>query len=386
MNAEDEVKSLNELVLHYEEVGDSQNMKPLLAARFTIVRANGQRQDRDTFLSHLSRSRHRGRSIQESSVHVTGDFALYTCIVQVRIDAEGRPSGGRFFNSRAWVRENGQWRCLTWHVSKMPFPAAKDEDNLPDERAEMEARLREIVMEHLSLTRPGRGKNIEVIQDRLLPSFLETANLAVIMTSAYGTSSMAYLPILQDALKKASEDARSLDEAMESLGIYALLQEVASTPEVSLLSMLSTDPYELRLLRASGQAQPREFFENHLRKAAAEPQMLATPDMQIERAGQSIDHVLAALPTSPAATAGSKATAGAPGAIQGVQLKTPQRRLIGKLSKLFSGLTLIAGDAVFVPEVFASGSAIALPLLASLAAGIQATGESAEEILNARER
>jgi hypothetical protein len=45
------------------------------------------------------------------------------------------------------------------------------------------ARLKELVLDHLGLPRPGAGKHLEQLQDQLLPSFMETARHASLAAS-----------------------------------------------------------------------------------------------------------------------------------------------------------------------------------------------------------
>src|SRR5262245_1726830 len=122
MDAETEIKCLNELILQYEESGDAEKLKPLLAESFTILRSNGERQDRQAFLNAVGSNKNRGRRAEQPQVQLAGDTALYTCIVETTRNPDCTPNPGRFLNNRMFTREGGEWRCAAWQVSRIPQP------------------------------------------------------------------------------------------------------------------------------------------------------------------------------------------------------------------------------------------------------------------------
>jgi hypothetical protein len=43
-----------------------------------------------------------------------GDCIIYTCIVTTTQNPDGSPNAGRFWNTRLFVQQDGQWRSAAW--------------------------------------------------------------------------------------------------------------------------------------------------------------------------------------------------------------------------------------------------------------------------------
>lgn len=117
---DDEVKiliTLNQQMLQAEEDDDSESLARLLTEDFTIIRASGVKQDRQAFLDAVPDNANRGRSAAEPDVYTVGECAVYTVIVTTTQDADGTPNPGRFWNTRMFLKENGQWGCAGWQVT-----------------------------------------------------------------------------------------------------------------------------------------------------------------------------------------------------------------------------------------------------------------------------
>ena len=114
-----DITALSRRILECEEAGGTGDLAPLLADGFSIIRSSGQKLDRQAFLNAVPANARRGRNASQSNVHLMGCCALHTCIVSTTQDPDGTTTSGRFWNTQLFVRENGQWRCLTWHVMKI---------------------------------------------------------------------------------------------------------------------------------------------------------------------------------------------------------------------------------------------------------------------------
>ena len=112
--------ALNERILQAEEAGLKNDLDPLLAADFTIIRATGVKHDRQAFLDAVKSNANRGRIAAEPHVYSVGECAVYTVIVTTTRDADGAPAIGHFWNTRLFVQEDNQWRCAAWQVMKLP--------------------------------------------------------------------------------------------------------------------------------------------------------------------------------------------------------------------------------------------------------------------------
>lgn len=116
----DELKALNECILKLEEAGSKDELDRLLYQDFTIIRANGVRQDRQTFLNAVPTNASRGRSADQPEVRLYGDCAIFTCVVTTTKNPDGSPGGGSFWNTRLFVRQAREWRCAAWQVTPIP--------------------------------------------------------------------------------------------------------------------------------------------------------------------------------------------------------------------------------------------------------------------------
>ncbi|MDH4135457.1 MAG: cupin domain-containing protein [Anaerolineae bacterium] len=114
-----EINYLNQRIVQAEESGLKDDLVPLLADSFTIIRSNGEKSKRQAFLDAVPDNANRGRRTAQPNVQLAGRCAIYTCIVTTTQNPAGTPNPGRFWNTRLFVRENGQWRCLTWQVMKI---------------------------------------------------------------------------------------------------------------------------------------------------------------------------------------------------------------------------------------------------------------------------
>ena len=118
----DEVKvltTLNQQMLQAEEVGNQAVLDPLLVSDFTIVRASGVRQDRQTFLKAVPDNAHRGRIADQLEIHPYGDCAVVIIRVTTSQNKDGAPAIGHFWNIRTFIRQSGEWHCVAWQVTEI---------------------------------------------------------------------------------------------------------------------------------------------------------------------------------------------------------------------------------------------------------------------------
>jgi len=75
--------------------------------------------ERQAFLDAVPDNANRGRSTGEPNVYSVGKCAVYTVLVTTTQDPDGTPKPGRFWNTRLFIHEHGQWLCSAWQVMKI---------------------------------------------------------------------------------------------------------------------------------------------------------------------------------------------------------------------------------------------------------------------------
>lgn len=113
------LNKVNQRMLLAEENGNRDKLAPLLHQDFTIIRASGEKQDRQTFLQAVEDNKNRGRAADLSDVRFYRNYAIFTCRVTTTRDKDGKADVGHFWNTRMFVRQDKEWRCLGWQVTKM---------------------------------------------------------------------------------------------------------------------------------------------------------------------------------------------------------------------------------------------------------------------------
>ena len=111
---------LNQDILQAEEDGNQDAMAQYLHSDFTIVRSNGEKEDKYPFLKSIPANKNRGRTATQGNFQEMGQCAIYTGIVTTTQNPDGISNPSRFWNTRLFVKENGEWCCLTWQVIKIP--------------------------------------------------------------------------------------------------------------------------------------------------------------------------------------------------------------------------------------------------------------------------
>jgi len=113
------LNKLNRRILQAEESGDQACLASLLHNDFTIVRAGGEKQDRQMYLDAVEANKSRGRSADQSEVRFYGDCAVFTCRVTTTRDKDGAAALGHFWNTRMFLRQDKGWLCVSWQVMKI---------------------------------------------------------------------------------------------------------------------------------------------------------------------------------------------------------------------------------------------------------------------------
>jgi uncharacterized protein DUF4440 len=113
------LNKLNQRILQAEESGDQAYLASILRHDFTIVRASGEKQDRQMYLDAVVANKSRGRSADQSEVRFYGNCAVFICRVTTARDKDGKAAVGHFWNTRMFLRQDKGWLCVSWQVMKI---------------------------------------------------------------------------------------------------------------------------------------------------------------------------------------------------------------------------------------------------------------------------
>jgi hypothetical protein len=102
--------------LSNEQSGDRATITQHTHSDFTMIRLNGEQQDREQFLNSIPAEYKPEYLAAQSNVHLVGQCAIYTSIVATSHNPDGTPGNDCFWITRLFVKEKGQWVCQSWHV------------------------------------------------------------------------------------------------------------------------------------------------------------------------------------------------------------------------------------------------------------------------------
>jgi ketosteroid isomerase-like protein len=108
--------SLNRDYIRSVQNGDVRRFDEILAADFRCSNPDGSLVDRSGFLAQTARP----VTISDLAVHdveirMFGDIAIIHARTSYTM-ADGRPGAGRYTD--VWERQNGQWLCVSAHVTR----------------------------------------------------------------------------------------------------------------------------------------------------------------------------------------------------------------------------------------------------------------------------
>jgi hypothetical protein len=121
-NSTSYLTTLNEDILRAEEEGDKDAIAPHLHENFTIIRATGIRQNREEFLKAVPANVNRGRSAETPKIYPYGDCAVVAVQVSTSKNADGTETLKHYWNTRVFVRQDDEWRCVSWQVTEISKP------------------------------------------------------------------------------------------------------------------------------------------------------------------------------------------------------------------------------------------------------------------------
>lgn len=180
---------------------------------------------------------------------------------------------------------------------------------------------------------------------------------------------------LRNDAESCSGKTTTLNDILEEEQALALLRALASHPDIRALAFIHSDPYETRLLKAAGHPNADQEFVLMLRKAAANPVLLANPSETISAAGEVTLKVHNEIFPPPGVPAQASWGPRSPGtATPAMREKAKKRKLFTGLGKVFSGLMLLTGNGIVAYSIPLAPLA-AIPVMGSLAGGLAQVSE-----------
>lgn len=96
-------------------------LERILADDFRIIRSNLIIEDKPAMLCRVATdASHRKREVDNKSeeVKIFGDSAIVTC--RITLKEEDGEIVGHFWNTKVFVRQEEDWKCLVWQVARIP--------------------------------------------------------------------------------------------------------------------------------------------------------------------------------------------------------------------------------------------------------------------------
>lgn len=116
---EDTLKKLNKESFQAEDDHSRNALVPILADDFKIVRSNFILEDKPAMLCRVAADpSRRKREVDDEEVKVYGDSAVVTC--RVTLKEENGDIFGYFWNTKVFVKQEKDWKCVVWQVARVP--------------------------------------------------------------------------------------------------------------------------------------------------------------------------------------------------------------------------------------------------------------------------
>ena len=120
--AASEVRALEDARCQALMARDFDKLDRLLASELVHVHANGQADDRETYLSGIrDRLEYLRVARPDLVVRVFGDSAVTTGVLDqtIRVKASGQTVDMRAFATQVWAKVDGSWKQVSFHASNL---------------------------------------------------------------------------------------------------------------------------------------------------------------------------------------------------------------------------------------------------------------------------
>lgn len=103
---------------------DVDGLEKLIDDRFVLIHSDGQVQNKTDYIAQLrTRSRVNGPILNEDvKVRAYGDTAIVNGVSVQSGVSDGKPWSGRFRFTRVWKQQDGAWKIVSSHSSRIAEP------------------------------------------------------------------------------------------------------------------------------------------------------------------------------------------------------------------------------------------------------------------------
>jgi len=118
MSEEQRIAALEDEWLAAEVSYDEATIRRIIDDRYTVNHADGTTSGKEDYIADILSSVMKSASITERTVLVDGDTAVTFGTVNVESDEGKVPATSSSRYTLVYVRRDGQWRSIAFHISK----------------------------------------------------------------------------------------------------------------------------------------------------------------------------------------------------------------------------------------------------------------------------
>ncbi len=120
-NVEEEVESLQSQLVQALLKADTSFLEKYYADDITIVHSDGKLSTKAQEIANMKSGSLKYESIKvnQRNIHTYGDTVVVNAEASVKDIIGGTPFGGEVRATRVWVKRNGNWRLIVFHVTRV---------------------------------------------------------------------------------------------------------------------------------------------------------------------------------------------------------------------------------------------------------------------------
>ena len=122
-NAEQQIKEVNDRYIAAQLNNDSDSLQKLMADDFTAIRSDGSLSTKAQEIEHIKSGAltHEKSDIQDVKIRVYGNTAITTMLTLFKgTIPSGKQYTGTNRSTRVWVKQQGEWKCVSYQVTRVP--------------------------------------------------------------------------------------------------------------------------------------------------------------------------------------------------------------------------------------------------------------------------